>query len=223
MRSAQAFDVQTDRGAAIRRALGSLASDDEAEFQRIDGLGTVRGDIVGDRPRLQGPQGRRRGAHCAQVQVSRRSEAALPSGPQGRQGRGAGRVRNARRAWRADSPPHARQRARCAGHSREASPAARWQFYQEATHAVQLAGIDYHNAAPLYRLECQLARDTCAPTPHRPFDEFVRAAAQVNAVRHRAALGSHGPDAQGRQPGIAEREPELVRVVPYGPGGGCAA
>ena len=47
MRSAQAFDVQTDRGVAIRRALGSLASDDEDKFPRIEGLGTVRGDIVG--------------------------------------------------------------------------------------------------------------------------------------------------------------------------------
>lgn len=181
MRSAQAFDVQTDRGAAIRRALGSLASDDEAEFPRIDGLATVRGDIVGiahvSKTHRDGVE-----EHIAcrfKFLVDRRRLYLA-----GRKDARDIALNEFETLGALDGliTPHTLDNEHVAqGILERLRRQHRGNFIRRLRMQFGVAGIDYHNATPLYRLEYQLVRDTCAST-HRSFDEFVRAAMQVNAT-----------------------------------------
>lgn len=181
MRSAQAFDVQTDRGAAIRRALGSLASDDEATFPRIEGLGTVRRNIVGiahvSKAHRDGVE-----EHIAcrfKFLVDRRRLYLA--------GRKDARDMALDAFETLDAldgliTPHTLDNEHVAqGILERLRRQHNGNFIKRLRMQFGVTGIDYHNATPLYRLEYQLVSDTCAST-HRSFDEFVRAATQVNAT-----------------------------------------
>ena len=181
MRSAQAFDVQTDRGVAIRRALGSLASDDEDKFPRIEGLGTVRGDIVGT---AHISKAHRDGAEehiaCRFKFLVDRRRLYLAGRKDARDGALA-------EFEKLDAlggliTPHTLDNEHIAqGILERLRRQHGGNFIRRLRMQFGVEGIDYHNATPLYRLEYQLVRDTCAST-HRSFDEFVLAATQVRAT-----------------------------------------
>lgn len=180
MRSAQAFDVTADDGAAIRRALDTLSSDNASRFPRIEGLQRKRsGDILGT---VHVPKYRDGVAeHLACMfkflvgrrtlyMAGRRDARDLVLGELDKLGDLEGVV----------SPKLLSNEHIAHGILRRLREQHKGNFIRRMSMEFGVAGIDYHNSTPLHRLDYQLIQDSCAST-HRSFDEFVRGARQVRA------------------------------------------
>ena len=180
MRSAQAFDVTTDDGTAIRRGLATLSSDDASQFPRIEGLQRKRnGDILGTIHMSKDHGGVAEHLACMfkflvgrrMLYVAGRGDARnLALDELDKLGDLEGAV-----------SPHPLSNEHIAhGILRRLREQHRGNFIRRMSLEFGVEGIDYHNPTPLYKLDYQLVRDSCAST-HRSFDEFVRGARLVKA------------------------------------------
>lgn len=178
VRSAQAFDVQTDNGAAIRRGLdAALSSEDSSRFPRIEGLSRRRGDILGTvHVSKEHGDATERLACKFRFLVGRRLLYM------------AGR-KDARDLALDEFEKIEELGGMVSTHSlgneyitRGILDRLREQhggnFIRKMSMEFGVAGIDYHNSTPLYKLDYQLVQDSCAST-HVSFDEFVGNARRV--------------------------------------------
>ena len=179
VRLAQGFDVQTDNGAAIRRELdAALSSEDSSRFPRIEDLTRRRGgDILGTVHVSKEHMDATEHIVCKFKFLANRRRLYI-----------AGR-KDARDLALDEFEKINELDGMVSTHYLDNEYITRGildrlcgqhagNFIRKMSMEFGVAGIDYHNPTPLYKLDYQLVQDSCAST-HSSFDEFVRSAMRV--------------------------------------------